>query len=260
MINQKYEAQAAPSRAKSLIYQEDTGRPVTPPYKGTKGPPGGPGPQLVPFATAEGASDAFPADFHPIEKKTTVTGKAAADAFDPQVYLNNRADNVRNMAESKMRNRGGGESPYATQEGDGRAAAFASKSFHKQEGQKALPEKIGTNVDFDPEVYRKSRADHMQQQEESRVRNRGAGAGAPGGGSCPFATSDNAEYKQQWQRTDYHAKQGPKSYADKIGGDKSFDPTVYSNALATNRQNQADSSQRNFVGSGNILEFKPTGH
>lgn len=37
--------------------------------------------------------------------------QAAADAFDPQVYLNNRADNVKNMAESKMRNRGGKQTP-----------------------------------------------------------------------------------------------------------------------------------------------------
>lgn len=45
-----------------------------------------------------------------------------------------------------------------------------------------------------------------------------------------------------------------------IGSDKTFDPVVYSSALMANRQQQAESTQRNFVGSGKILEFKPNGH
>lgn len=36
----------------------------------------------------------------------------------------------------------GGTGPYATQEVDGQAVAFASRSFHMQEPAKALPEKV----------------------------------------------------------------------------------------------------------------------
>lgn len=40
-----------------------------------------------------------------------------------------------------------------------------------------------------------------------------------------------------------------------VGGDKSFDPAVYSRNLVTNKQQQADSLQRSYVGSGDILAF-----
>lgn len=73
---------------------------------------------------------------------------------------------------------------------------------------------IGAAVNFDVEVYRKSRSEHMQQQLESRQKNWGAGDGS--GDGCPFATSNSAEYKQQWQRVDYHPKKEAKGWADKV--------------------------------------------
>lgn len=74
---------------------------------------------------------------------------------------------------------------------------------------------IGAATTFDAEVYRQSILDHAQQQQASKQRNCGSGAGAAGGGSCPFATSD--EFKQQWQREDYHPKAAGKAFADKVG-------------------------------------------
>jgi hypothetical protein len=44
-----------------------------------------------------------------------------------------------------------------------------------------------------------------------------------------------------------------------VGGDRSFDPTVYQHNLVINRQQQVDSLQRSYVGSGDILAFHPGG-
>jgi hypothetical protein len=44
-----------------------------------------------------------------------------------------------------------------------------------------------------------------------------------------------------------------------VGIDKTFDPTVYSHNIMTNRTQQADSLQRSYVGSGDILAFHPGG-
>lgn len=44
-----------------------------------------------------------------------------------------------------------------------------------------------------------------------------------------------------------------------VGGEKTFDPSVYSHNLVLNRQQQADSLQRSYVGSGDILAFHPGG-
>jgi hypothetical protein len=44
-----------------------------------------------------------------------------------------------------------------------------------------------------------------------------------------------------------------------VGGDRSFDPTVYQHNLVVNRQQQVDSLQRSYVGSGDILAFHPGG-
>lgn len=38
-------------------------------------------------------------------------------------------------------------------------------------------------------------------------------------------------------------------------GQQTFDPAPYSEQLRTNQSNQAESTQRNFVGSGHILAF-----
>lgn len=44
-----------------------------------------------------------------------------------------------------------------------------------------------------------------------------------------------------------------------VGADKSFEPSVYSHNREVNRQQQADSLQRSYVGSGDILAFHPAG-
>lgn len=155
------------------------------------------------------------------------------------------------------------------------------------------------------------------------------GHGGNSGSSCPFATLGEDEVKQQWQRSNYHAKGQAKGMADKVspgsswtlltltstvlwsqgkhmypgsvgtiincrmafthaqpadswdtcsavvlmdvvccvvfccavqvGGDRSFDPSVYSHNIENNRQQQADSLQRSYVGSGDILAFHPGG-
>jgi hypothetical protein len=72
---------------------------------------------------------------------------------------------------------------------------------------------IGAATTFDSEVYRQSIVDHAQQQQASKQRNCGTGSGGAGG-SCPFATSD--EFKQQWQRVDYHPKAAGKAWAEKV--------------------------------------------
>jgi hypothetical protein len=42
-----------------------------------------------------------------------------------------------------------------------------------------------------------------------------------------------------------------------VGSERTFDAGVYSKALHANREQQAVSSQRNFVGGGDILAFQP---
>lgn len=42
-----------------------------------------------------------------------------------------------------------------------------------------------------------------------------------------------------------------------VGSERTFDAGVYSKAAEVNRQQQAASSQRNFVGGGDILAFQP---
>jgi hypothetical protein len=42
------------------------------------------------------------------------------------------------------------------------------------------------------------------------------GCGGNSGSSCPFATIGGDEVKQQWQRTNYHAKHVSKNMADKV--------------------------------------------
>ncbi|WIA34179.1 hypothetical protein OEZ86_012537 [Tetradesmus obliquus] len=214
-------------------------------------------PQVAPFAVAEAPSDVYPSDFHLVTRmKQEVTGKAGADGFDSRVYLANRLENKTNMSESKTRNYSGAGTPYAMHDVD-QASMYTRNghSFHMQEPGKQMAEKIGAATTFDAEVYRQSILDHAQQQQASKQRNCGSGAGAAGGGSCPFATSD--EFKQQWQREDYHPKAAGKAFADKVGSERTFDAGVYSKAAEVNRQQQAASSQRNFVGGGDILAFQP---
>jgi hypothetical protein len=43
-----------------------------------------------------------------------------------------------------------------------------------------------------------------------------------------------------------------------VGSESDFDTAEYSKNLMRNRQLHADSTQRNFVGSGNILSFTPS--
>lgn len=42
------------------------------------------------------------------------------------------------------------------------------------------------------------------------------GSGGNSGSSCPFATVGGDEVKQQWQRSNYHAKHQSKGMADKV--------------------------------------------
>lgn len=44
-----------------------------------------------------------------------------------------------------------------------------------------------------------------------------------------------------------------------VGADKRFDPSIYSHNILLNRQQQADSLQRSYVGGGDILAFTPAG-
>jgi hypothetical protein len=42
-----------------------------------------------------------------------------------------------------------------------------------------------------------------------------------------------------------------------VGSERTFDAGVYSKAVESNRQQQAASNTRNFVGGGDILAFQP---
>jgi hypothetical protein len=46
--------------------------------------------------------------------------------------------------------------------------------------------------------------------------------------------------------------------ARQVGAGRTFDPTTYSANIAANRQQQAESTKRSFVGSGDILAFPAT--
>lgn len=54
------------------------------------------------------------------------------------------------------------------------------------------------------------------------------------------------------------AAAAPDCPCPQVGAERTFDAAVYSNSLTTNRQRQADSTQRNFVGGGDILAFHPS--
>lgn len=217
---------------------------------------------IPPFATAEAESETYPADFHMIARKQDVTDKAGKGGFDQAVYLANRAANAENLAHSKARNNAG-DTPYSLHGLDA-SAGFVTKEYHMQQVQKPLPDKIGAASTFDSEAYRQSLADKMTLQQELKEKRHGSaaqegGSGGNSGSSCPFATASGDEVAQQWQRSNYHAKSQPKSMADKVGADKTFEPSVYSHNIQVNKQQQADSLQRSYVGSGDILAFHPGG-
>eukprot|EP00879_Flechtneria_rotunda_P009500 GHRR01009944.1.p1 GENE.GHRR01009944.1~~GHRR01009944.1.p1 ORF type:complete len:173 (+),score=54.85 GHRR01009944.1:129-647(+) len=162
------------SSAKDIIYHQQQDMPATPVRKGTKGRPASVYQQAVPFATAEASADVYPTDHHMINRNKAVTGKAGADGFDSSVYLHNRADNVKNMAESKFRNYTGAGAPYA-QNGSDPAAAYG-RGFHKQELNKALPDKIGAAHAFDSEAYRQQLAFNAMVHEQTRQQKYGSAA------------------------------------------------------------------------------------
>lgn len=209
----------------------------------------------MPYATFEGAldSDRYPLDFHMIDKPKEFSQKVGTHEMPSNIYRQEMELKHNINVQSRARN-SGGPAPYAA---DYSAAGDAkySKDFVLQAKPKADSEptgKVGAQGAFDPSVYLSQRAANQEMGELTRAKR--FGAGQDPSHSAPFATSD--AFNSLRQKEYYHAK--PKKQDSDPGGKESytqqdFDPAPYEEQLRENVGHQHDSTQRSFVGSGNIL-------